>query len=44
MSQLNVNVIKSQTGNGGPTLQGLTVTQGFNSCGVRFISAPTAEC
>lgn len=43
MSQLNVNLIKSQTGNGGPTLEALTVTQDSTLCGVRFIAGQLCE-
>lgn len=43
MSQLNVNLIKSQTGTGGPTLEALTVTQDSTLCGVRFVAGQLCE-
>ena len=43
MSQLNVNVIKNQNGNGGPTLEALTVTNESILSGVRFTAGQLCE-
>ena len=43
MSQLNVNLIKNQNGNGGPTLEALTVTNDSTLSGVRFTAGQLCE-
>ena len=43
MSQLNVNLIKNQDGNGGPTLEALTVTNDSTLSGVRFTAGQLCE-
>jgi hypothetical protein len=43
MSQLNVNVIKNKVGNGGPTLDALTVTNDSVLSGVRFTAGQLCE-
>ena len=43
MSQLNVNLIKNKAGNGGPTLDALTVTNDSVLSGVRFTAGQLCE-
>ena len=43
MSQLNVNLIKNKIGNGGPTLEALTVTNDSVLSGVRFTAGQLCE-
>ena len=43
MSQLNVNLIKNKAGNGGPTLEALTVTNDSVLSGVRFTAGQLCE-